>query len=148
MTCLQLQLTDLEKPLASSETSYIEASQSLRISCKVCEKQIDKKKMRWHVRAHILRDDLKNACGFCGLIGKCDIKIVKGSGKGQTASEVPKSACDYFEIFSIVAAGKGSKRSCWLYVRQERSQALVLFITPSCTVSQYMMKAECRQKEH
>ena len=67
--------------------------------------------MRWHVGAHILRDDLKNACGFCGLIGKCDIKIVKGSGKGQTASEVPKSACDYFEKFSIVAAGKGSKRS-------------------------------------
>ena len=67
--------------------------------------------MRMHVGAHILSGNLKNACGFCGMIGKCYIDIIKGSGRGQTASEVPDSGCEYFEKFSIVAAGKGSKRS-------------------------------------
>ena len=43
--------------------------------------------------------------------GKCYIEIAKGSGRGQTASEVPRSGCEYFEKVSIVAAGKGSKRS-------------------------------------
>ena len=58
-----------------------------------------------------MTDDLKNACGFCGVISKCDIEIIKGSGRGQTASEVPKSRCEYFEKLSIVSAGKGSQRS-------------------------------------
>ena len=70
--------------------------------------------MRLHVGAHILTDTLLNACGFCGEImngGKCYIEIVKRSGRGQTASEVPNSACEYFEKFSIASAEKGSKRS-------------------------------------
>ena len=54
---------------------------------------------------------LKDSCGFCGEVGKCHIEIAKGSGKGKTASEVPRSGCDYFVKFSIVAAAKGSKKS-------------------------------------
>ena len=94
-----------------SETSCIEATEIAKISCKICEKKVDRQKMRLHVEAHILTDNLNNACGFCGIISKCDIEIIKGSGRGQTASEVPKSRCEYFEKFSIVSAGKGSQRS-------------------------------------
>ena len=94
-----------------SESSSIESSDGDNIKCKICEKLINKKKMRMHVGAHILKDGLKDSCGFCGEVGKCHIEIAKGSGKGKTASEVPRSGCDYFVKFSIVAAAKGSKKS-------------------------------------
>ena len=35
---------------------------------------------------------------------------MKGSGRRQTASGVPRSGCGYFENFSIVAAAKESKK--------------------------------------
>ena len=97
-----------------SESSAIESAEEESISCKICEKVVNRKKMRLHVGAHILKDNLKDACGFCGEkvnIGKCNLEIAKGSGRGKTTSEVPKSGCEYFEKFSITSAAKGSKTS-------------------------------------
>ena len=34
----------------------------------------------------------QNVCGFCGTADSCDISIRDGSGRGKTASEIPKSA--------------------------------------------------------
>ena len=62
--------------------------------------------------AHILKDDMKDTCRFCGeSVGICSIKIVNGSGRGKVTIEVSNSGCDYFEKFSIAAAAKGSKKS-------------------------------------
>ena len=52
--------------------------------------------MRWHIGSHILKDNLENVCGFCGVQG-CDIDISCGSGRGKTVSEVPQSRCDFYE---------------------------------------------------
>ena len=89
-----------------AEALSVDSAVKTNISCRICEKSIERKKMRQHVGAHILRDNLKNACGFCGQEG-CDIEIARVSGRGQTASEIPKSTCAYFEEFSIKAASKG-----------------------------------------
>ena len=59
-----------------SETPCIEATEDVKIPCKICEKEVDRKKMRLHVGAHILTSNLKDACG------KCYTYITKGSGRG------------------------------------------------------------------
>ena len=69
-----------------------------------------RKKMRQHIGSHILKENLENVCGFCGVQG-CDIDISCGSGRGKSISEVPQSRCDFYEKFSIKAAANGSKRS-------------------------------------
>ena len=97
-----------------SETSTSDSTTETKIKCKICEKLVNRKKMRLHVGAHILKDNIKGACGFCGEkvdVGRCNIEIVKGSGRGQTSSEVPRSGCDYFEKFSLLSVSKGSQRN-------------------------------------
>ena len=77
-----------------TEGCVMEADSYL-IICKICSKFIQKKKMRQHVGSHILRKDIEssqNVCGFCGTADSCDISIRRGSGRGKTASEIPKSA--------------------------------------------------------
>lgn len=67
--------------------------------------------MRQHVGAHILKENLLNACDYCCGGQGCSINITVGSGRGQTASGVPQSPCQYSEKFSIKSASKGSKTS-------------------------------------
>ena len=97
-----------------SETSTSDSTTETKIKCKICKKLVSRKKMRLHVGAHILKDNIIGACGFCGEkvdVGRCNIEIVKGSGRGQTSSEVPRSGCDYFEKFSLLSVSKGSQRN-------------------------------------
>ena len=78
-----------------SEASSIESSEDEIVKYKIWEKRINKKKMRMHVGAHILKDDMKDTCRFCGeSVGKCNIKIVNGSDRGKVTTEVSNSGCD------------------------------------------------------
>ena len=95
---------------ALTEASHIEQTEQGTFKCKLCNKPMGRKKMRQHIGSHILKDNLENVCGFCGVQG-CDIDISCGSGRGKTVSEVPQSRCDFYEKFSIKAAANGSKRS-------------------------------------
>ena len=52
--------------------------------------------MRQYVVSHIVKDDLKNVCGFCGLTG-CNIEICFDSRRGKTASETPKWTCEFYQ---------------------------------------------------
>ena len=80
------------------------------IKCKLCSTIIQKKKMRKHVGTHILKDNLMDVCGFCGLSG-CTIDIIRGSGRGKTASKVVSANCEYMEKFSLTSTKKITKSS-------------------------------------
>ena len=64
--------------------------------------------MRKHIGSHILIENLKSVCGFCGMSG-CSIEIVQGSGRGKTSSRIVASNCEYKVKFSLKAAEKSTK---------------------------------------
>ena len=55
-----------------TEASHIEQTEQTTFKCKLCNKPMGRKKMRQHIGSHILKDNLENVCGFCGVQG-CDI---------------------------------------------------------------------------
>ena len=81
---------------------------STSIQCKLCQKEMDIKGMRRHIGAHILLEELKDVCGFCGVAG-CSIGIAKSSGYGKTATMSATSNCIYKSKFSLQAATKSTR---------------------------------------
>ena len=81
-----------------------------KFSCKLCDQEVDTKQMRLHVGKHILKDNLSNVCGFCGMPG-CSIAFENSSGRGATATLSAKSNCAYRSKFSLKAAEKVTKSS-------------------------------------
>ena len=64
--------------------------------------------MRKHVSKHVLSENLDMVCGFCGL-KSCSIELVRGSGRGKTATLIPGSNCEYITKFSLKSAEKTTK---------------------------------------
>ena len=70
--------------------------------CKVCPRMIQKKKMRQHIGWHITRGNVSaDACGFCGLKGKCKTSLTRTSGKGASKTIGVASDCPLFVKFKI-----------------------------------------------
>lgn len=76
--------------------------------CKICGEEINAKSMRKHVGKHVLSENLDMVCGFCGL-KSCSIELVRGSGRGKTATLIPGSNCEYITKFSLKSAEKTTK---------------------------------------
>ena len=81
---------------------------SEKIPCRICGVGMSKKAMRKHVGVHIIKSDLAMVCGFCGTEG-CSIDLVRGSGRGKTATLVPGGNCEYLQKFNIKCAEKSTK---------------------------------------
>ena len=75
---------------------------------KQCGVLVNSKQMRKHVGVHILKDGLRNSCGFCGLVG-CTIDLVNGSGRGKTTTLTAGGNCRYRVKFSLKSAEKSTK---------------------------------------
>ena len=100
-----------------TETCDISDTSQKKVDCKICKKKISRKKMREHIGAHIVKDEIEKSqslCGYCGT-KNCDITITRGSGRGKTASEIPISICEYFEKFSLKSAKKVTKTNQSVY---------------------------------
>jgi len=83
-------------------------SLSEKIPCRICGEGLSIKAMRKHVGVHIIKSDLGLVCGFCGIEG-CSIDLVRGSGRGKTATMIPGSNCEYLCKFSLKSAEKSTK---------------------------------------
>jgi hypothetical protein len=94
------------------ETNQTITSKDDEIPCLFvrCGQILKRNKMRGHVGAHILNNDLQphpNLCGFCGKNG-CNSILYISSG---TDTWSVKSNCKYFYDFSLKAAAKSSKNT-------------------------------------
>ena len=67
-----------------------EASNTVRDKCRICSTLVHHKQMRRHVGVHILKENIKNLCGFCGVRG-FSINLVVASGRGKTATMAARS---------------------------------------------------------
>ena len=78
--------------------------------CKVCNKNVEKAKMRSHIGKHILKGGLKGAtiCGYWGL-SSCIIGLTQGSSKGNTPRYKATSNCDYSHPFNLKSAENVTK---------------------------------------
>ena len=96
-----------------TEASQIEWIEQSKYKCKMCNKLVNRKKMKQHIGSHIVKGGMTNVCGFCGVEGnvKCKVNIVSGSGRGKNTSDVPNSSCGLFETVSITYGAKTSSRS-------------------------------------
>ena len=81
---------------------------SEKIPCRICGEGVSKKGMRKHVGVHIIESNLGMVCGFYGVEG-CSIDLVRGSGRGKTATLVPGGNCEYLCKFNIKCAEKSTK---------------------------------------
>ena len=73
--------------------------------CRLSGEMHPRKLMRRHVAGHIHNEDLDIVCGFCGFKDS-SIDLDRGSGRGKTATVVPRSNCKYASKFSLKRAVK------------------------------------------
>ena len=78
------------------------------VTCRLCCEEVPIKQMRTHVGKHILKEQLGDVCGFCGMVG-CSIDLIKGSGRGSSVTSTAGSNCSYKCKFSLKAAEKPTK---------------------------------------
>jgi hypothetical protein len=94
---------------AASGSNDDAAKLTCRVPCgpggKACGAQVTRPMMRQHVAAHILRLECgpvcgaaassEQVCGFCGVVGSCDSKLVAGSTKSTKAvgSDCASAGC-------------------------------------------------------
>ena len=91
----------------TNETSEETSEETYEASTR-CTDDVSTKVMRKHVGVHIIKSDLGLVCGFCGLEG-CSIDLVRGSGRGKTATMIPGSNCEYVCKFDLKSAEKSTK---------------------------------------
>jgi hypothetical protein len=98
------------------------AKLTCRVPCgpggKACGTQVTRPMMRQHVAAHILRLECgsvcgaavssEQVCGFCGVVGSCDSKLVPGSTKNTKA--VGSDCASAHHSMRPRAAAKSSKQ--------------------------------------
>ena len=77
-------------------------------TCKQCGVLVNPKQMRKHVGVHILKDGLRNLCGFFGLVG-CTIDLVTGSERRKTTTLTAGGNYRYTVKFSLKSAEKSTK---------------------------------------
>ena len=72
-----------ENHLKVSEDPYMNKNvRDDKLKCKICNKVIDRERMRTHKGFHILSNHIsqtQETCGFCGLTA-CKINLTKTSG--------------------------------------------------------------------
>ena len=67
----------------TSALTFQPGEATTKVSCRLCEENIEKKVMRKHVGVHIFKENLGMVCGFCGL-GNCSIDLARGFVRGKT----------------------------------------------------------------
>ena len=85
----------MDMSLLLGDSNQDEIQEGVTIPCKICGAKVKLENMRCHVGIHILKEELTDRCGFCGLVG-CHSSLKKTSRQGNKIYYKTTSNCPYF----------------------------------------------------
>ena len=87
------------------------------LKCKLCNRMIKPIEMRTHIGAHILKDNLKYKCGFCGgPNANCDNKLIPTNKKKGVQYYKVSSNCDYKVLYKRKPDTYSARNKCTNHV--------------------------------
>ena len=105
------------KPWKKTPVVEEDIDSHLNITCKLCSKMIKLNQMRIHVGAHILGDNLKYKCGFCGGLNEiCDNKLIPTNKKMGVQYYKVSSNCDYKVLYKKKTDTYSKRNKCTNHV--------------------------------